>query len=141
MAVLIHRPSQIVAFAADREEYLIQMPLSRARTPTSELIGIQLSELAAPLADGFVGDDDPTAKEEIFHITVAQADAITQPDAMADDLGRKPMICVRVGGCGGIHRSSQDSLWVLRERTPHPRSGVHRTSRPGRGKAVQEGCG
>jgi hypothetical protein len=29
---------------------------------------------------------------------------------MTDDLGRKPMVWVRVGWSRGVHRSSQDSL-------------------------------
>jgi hypothetical protein len=52
--VLIHRPPQIVAFAATGEKDLVQMPrVTRLRAPTTELIGIRLAERLAPLADGF----------------------------------------------------------------------------------------
>ena len=82
----------------DGEEDFIQMPfVAGSGTPAPELIGIGLPELQAPFADRFIGHEDPAGEQQLFHITVAQAEAEVEPDAMADDLGRKPMVFVRVG--------------------------------------------
>ena len=61
------------------------------------IISVLLAKLAAPLPDRFIGHEDPAGEQQLFHIPVAQAEAEVEPDAMADDLGRKPMVCVRVG--------------------------------------------
>lgn len=55
VAVLIPRPPQVMAFAMDGEEHLVQMPL------------------AAPLADRLTGHDDAASAQEFFHIVVAEA--------------------------------------------------------------------
>jgi hypothetical protein len=110
VAVLIHGTPQIVTVSVHGEKDLIEVPLvARLGTPASELIGIRLTELSAPFADGLIRDEDPTCEQELFHIPVAEAEAEVQPDTVADDLSRETVVCVRVGWCGGIHRSSQDS--------------------------------
>jgi len=87
-----------VALLVDREKDLVQVPrIPRPGPPTSELIGRRLAELPAPLPDRFIGHEDPAGEQPLFHIPIAQAEAEAEPDAMADDLGRKPMVCVRVG--------------------------------------------
>ena len=96
--VLIHRPPQIVTFAFDGQKHLIQVPLVPGPgTSATELIGILLAKLAAPLADGFVGHDDPTFKQQLFHIAKAQAEPKVQPHGVADDLDRKAVILIAVG--------------------------------------------
>src|SRR4030095_15099167 len=88
--VLIHRPPEIVPFAVDRQEDLIQMPLvTGSGTPAAKLIRILLPKLAAPLADGFVHHTDRMRKEQLFHIPVAKAEPVVEPDAMTDHLDRK----------------------------------------------------
>ena len=112
MAILIDGPPQIVPFAVDREKHLVQVPfVARSGTPATELIGIRLPELPAPLPDGFIRHDDPTGEQEFFHIAVAEAEAEIEPDAMADDLSRETMVCVRVGWCGGVHNSPKTVYW------------------------------
>jgi hypothetical protein len=86
--------------------------IARPGTPTPEFIGILLAELAAPLADGFVGHDDPTGEQQLFDIAVAQAEAEIEPHRMADDLARKSMMFVGMRWDGGVHGSSQGGLWV-----------------------------
>jgi hypothetical protein len=99
MAVLIHRPPEIVAFAANGEKDLVQRPLvTRLRAPTAELIGLRLSEFSAPLPDRLVGDDDATGEQELFHITVAEAKPEIQPDAVADALDREAVVLIAVAG-------------------------------------------
>jgi hypothetical protein len=113
MAVLIHRPPQIVAFAINSQKHPIHVLLvARPGAPAMELIGIPLPEPPAPLPDRFVGHDNTAGEQQLFDVARAQAEAVIQPDAMTDDLGRKTMVFVWVGWCGGIHRSSKDGLSV-----------------------------
>jgi hypothetical protein len=96
-AVLIHRPSQIMASALNREKHLIEMPyITWSGTPAPELIGILLPKLAAPLTDGLIGHRDPTRKEQLFDITITQAEVEVQPDRMADNLGREAVVLIAV---------------------------------------------
>jgi len=95
MVVLIHRPPQIIALALDRQQDLVEMPLIPRLSPSvSKLIGIGLAKLAAPLPDRFVGHDDPTGKQELFRVAVAETEAGVQTDAMADDFDTKTMMLV-----------------------------------------------
>jgi hypothetical protein len=59
---------------------------------------IGLPKLLAPLADGFVGDQHAPDKEELFNLPIAKAEAVREPDAMADTLGGKPMVFVALRG-------------------------------------------
>jgi hypothetical protein len=102
-----NRPPQVMTCAVDGQKHLVHMPLiARTGTPMPELIGLLLSELPAPLPDRFIGHEDPAGEQPLFHIPGAQAEAEVAPDAMADDFGRKPMVCVGVGRCGGGHGSA-----------------------------------
>jgi hypothetical protein len=95
--VLIHRPPQIVAFAANGEKDLVQMPLvTRLRAPTAELMGIRLAELPAPLPDGFIGHNDAPGEQPLFDIAIAETEAEVQPDAMADDLNWEAVVLVPI---------------------------------------------
>jgi hypothetical protein len=74
LAVLIYGPPPIVTFAMNGEEDLIEMPrVARLGAPATELIGIRLPELPAPLPDRFIGDDDSTSEQQLFDIAVAEA--------------------------------------------------------------------
>jgi hypothetical protein len=86
VTILIDGAPEIMPRAVDREQDLIQVPLvARLGAPATELIGIRLPELLAPLPDRFVGDGDSTSEQQLFDIAIAEAEAIVQPDAMADD--------------------------------------------------------
>jgi hypothetical protein len=59
----------------DGEKHLVQMPrVAGSRTPAPEFIRIRLTELAAPLPDGFVGHDHPRGVKEFFDIAVAETE-------------------------------------------------------------------
>ena len=91
--VLVDSPPEVMAYTVHRQEHLVQMPLvARPGPPMPELIRRGLAELAAPLPDGFIGDDNPTGEQEFFPIAVAQAEPEVQPDALADDLGGKLVV-------------------------------------------------
>jgi hypothetical protein len=114
--VLIHRSPQVMASAVNGEKHLIEMPLiAGPGPPTPELIRIGLAELAAPLPDSFVGHSDPTSKQQLFDVPIAEAEAEIQPDAVANDLSREAMVCVWVGWCGSIHNGLK-TLYRYEER-------------------------
>ena len=45
-------------------------------------------------AAGFVRDGDAALSEQIFHITETQAEAVVEPDSVADDLAWKTISAV-----------------------------------------------
>jgi hypothetical protein len=106
VTILIDGPPEIMPCAVDREKDLIQVPLvARLGAPATELIGIRLPELLAPLPDRFVGDDDSTSEQQLFDIAIAEAEAEVEPDAVADDLGREAVVFVPVDWGGSVHRN------------------------------------
>jgi hypothetical protein len=70
------------------------------------LIGIVLATLATPLPNRFIGHDHTTFPQELFDITEAQAEAKVQPDSVADDLDREPVILILLRGWRCIHAST-----------------------------------
>ena len=95
IAVLIHRPPQVMAFTIDGEEHLIQMPLvARPGRRRRSSLAYAWPNFRHHLADGFVGDDDPTGEQQLFDISIAEAEAEIEPDAVADDLGREAMVLI-----------------------------------------------
>src|SRR5215471_1609969 len=50
-----------------------------------------LTELARPLSDGFVGDDDAAGRQQLLNHAKPERETEIQPDGMADDLGREPI--------------------------------------------------
>ena len=71
-AVLINSAPELVRLAIDRDKHFIQMPrVARLWAALAQLVRIDLAKFEAPLADGFVGDDDATLCQEFFHVTEA----------------------------------------------------------------------
>jgi len=96
LAVLIDGAPQILRLAIDREIDFIEMPaISRARCPGPQPLGIGSAKLVRPIANGFVSHDNPAFGHHLFDISVAQAEAKIQPDAVADDLGREPATVIQ----------------------------------------------
>ena len=95
VAVLVHSTPQGMPLTVDRQKHLLQMPLvTRPWAPAPELIGLRWPKLPAPLPERFRRHADPTDAQECFHVAIAEAEAIVQPDAVAHDFGRKPMMFV-----------------------------------------------
>jgi hypothetical protein len=67
--------------------------------------GVLLAKFPTPLPDRLIGDDNATDKEQLFDIPVTEAEPVVQPDAVADDLGRKAVVLIAVGG-GCVHATS-----------------------------------
>lgn len=81
------------------------MPLVTGLWPlAADLVGEALAELAAPGANGFVGEGDTAYGHHLLHVAVTEGKVEVQPDAMGDDLRRKAVTMVEGGGCA--HRST-----------------------------------
>ena len=98
VVVLIYRAPPVMAFAMDRQEYLVQVPLvARSRSAATQPIGVVLPKLPTPLTDGLMGHGDATLEQEFLHVAVAEGEPIVEPDPMADDLPRKAVVLVAFG--------------------------------------------
>ena len=104
--MLIDGSPQPVAFAADLQRHLVQMPLvagaySSSTQPCSE----GGAEFGAPLSDRLVADDDATLGEQILNVAEAEVEAEVQPYGMSDDLGREAIASIGrpVSGLGDGH--------------------------------------
>jgi hypothetical protein len=107
MPLLIDRAPEILAYPIDRQKDLVEMPcVTGSKTSASQLIAIWLPELHAPLANGFIRDDDSSGEHQLFDIAIAQAAANVQPDPVADDLCGEPMAPVGMRCWWSIHGPS-----------------------------------
>jgi hypothetical protein len=110
-----------MTLAVDRQKHFIHVPCIPGPGPTAtQPIGVVLPELAAPLADRFVGHVDTTFELQLFDIAVAQGEPIVESDAVAHDFSGKAMILVTLGVGGSGHTwlpiglSSDGSCWIRR---------------------------
>jgi hypothetical protein len=89
-SVLVDSSPEPVAFAADPQRHLVQMPLVACSRSSAAQPGCEGSpKHGATLTDGLMADDDPAFGEEILHITKAEMKAKVEPDGVSDDLGRE----------------------------------------------------
>src|SRR5258708_36251385 len=69
-----------------REKHLVHMPfVTTTRTPPPQFIGVRLPKFQAPLPHRFIGDDDPTLLQKMFHIAKTERETKIQLHSMADD--------------------------------------------------------
>jgi len=95
LPVLIDRTPEVVLCAVDGDEHFVQVPrVARLRSAAAQGVRIGLAELAAPLADGLVRQDDAPLSEQFLHVAVAEGEAEIPPDGVADDLRREPVALV-----------------------------------------------
>src|SRR5918998_883927 len=77
--------------AIDLEKHFVTVPLvARLRTPPTQLLGELLAKFATPLAHRFVGDDHAPCSQELFDITIAEVEAMIEPNRMSDNFLGKP---------------------------------------------------
>jgi hypothetical protein len=89
-SLLVDGTPQPVPMLVDRESHFVHVPLvASSRMAPTKLARQQWAELAAPQPDGLVTDLDPTFREQLLDVTVAEGEAVVQPDRVSDDLGRK----------------------------------------------------
>ncbi|MFT6958906.1 MAG: hypothetical protein ACJAYC_003930, partial [Halieaceae bacterium] len=84
-----------------------------------ESTGIDGTEFDTPEPDSFATDSDTTLSQEIFYISMAEIEAIVQPDSVTDDVGRESvtLICIHAP----ILSSSVSLLGDTFNRTDAPR--------------------
>jgi hypothetical protein len=104
VVVLIDGAPEVMTFTIDGEKHLIEVPLIPwLSASTLQLIRVVLPKFLTPLADGFMGDDDPALEQELLHIAIAQGKAVVEPDAMANDLTGEAVVFVAYGVSGWRH--------------------------------------
>jgi hypothetical protein len=98
VAMLINRSPEVVQFASDADEHLVQKPFVTGFWPLPlEGLGVGPSEAQAPLADGLVADHDASRREDQFDFAQAEAEAVIQPDGLIDDFSREAVSAVGIG--------------------------------------------
>jgi hypothetical protein len=96
--MLINRSPEIMQFASDAHEHLVQKPfVSGLWPPPLQRLGIGAPEAQAPRADALVADHDASRREDQFDFPQAQTEAVIQPDGLIDDLGRIAEAPVGIG--------------------------------------------
>jgi hypothetical protein len=60
-------------------------------TSVTQFFGIPLTTLQAPLPNRFVGQHDSSYGHDLFDVTVAEREAVGEPDTIDDDFRRKAM--------------------------------------------------
>lgn len=66
-----------------------QTPLSPLKPP-----GIVGLKLMTPLSNGLISDSDASLGEKVFNFAETEAEAVVEPDGMADDFGWKAVTVV-----------------------------------------------
>ena len=108
ITVLIHRTPEVLTFALDRDEDLVQVPrVSQASLSALESTGVFRPEFDAPKSDRFIGNRDAALSQQILNISKAHAESVVEPDGVADDFGRKSISVVarRLAVCSMPKRS------------------------------------
>jgi hypothetical protein len=70
------------------------------------LVGVVLPRLTTPLADGLVGHDNAPFEQQFLDVTVREAEAVVEPDRVADELTWEAVTFVRIGRGRGSYSSS-----------------------------------
>jgi hypothetical protein len=69
VAILIYCSPEVMLFASNGEDYLVQMPdIAAARATTAQFVGVRLPECEAPLPHCFMGHDNPALRQEVLNI-------------------------------------------------------------------------
>src|SRR5205823_9638873 len=95
LALSVDSSPQIHPLSANRDEHLVQMPLSMwARPARAEVSRNRRTKPHRPLADRFVADLDAAFCQQILNIPEAQSEPKIQPHSALDDVMRKPVTAV-----------------------------------------------
>ena len=102
VTVLVHRPPEIPAFAADLDEHLIHRPdIAKLTLLTAQVSSKRGTEIATPQPDRLVGHGDATLGEQVLDIVEAQSGPVVQLHSVADDLRWEAVASIK-----GFSRSS-----------------------------------
>ncbi len=88
VAVLVHRPPEIAAFPADRDEDLIHMQgIANLTMPPAQVPSKRGTEFATPQSNRLVGHDDAALGEQVLDIPEAEGEPMIEPHGVTGDLG------------------------------------------------------
>jgi hypothetical protein len=96
-AILIHSTPEVVLLAVDFDENFINVEsIAVASVLSLQSACVNGTELDAPKADRFAGDRDAAFCQQVFDISMAQIEAIVEPDSVGDDVGRESVsfVCI-----------------------------------------------
>jgi len=90
ITVLINGTPEVLSSTLDRDEDFVEMPrVAQATLAPLEGPGAVGIELESPQTNGFVGNCDSALLEEVLDVPKAHAEAVVEPDGVADDLAWK----------------------------------------------------
>jgi hypothetical protein len=96
LALVVHRPPQAHALAADLHHHFVEMPASRRLgTGTAKVVSDQRTELQRPAPDRLIADLDTALRQQLLDVAKAQREPEVQPDGMPDHLRREAVALVR----------------------------------------------
>ena len=97
-AMLVHGTPQPVLDALDLDADFIQVPMGTPMGfPFLQFLGDGGAELIAPVTNCFVTDLNSALEQQFFNISVAEREAVIQPNGVLDDaLGETVAIGLRV---------------------------------------------
>ena len=97
VAMLIHGSPEIVSRAVNLAKDFIAVPLvARLGSTAPQLVSVAVAELAALLADGFVGHMNTASREQFFYVAVAERETEIEPNGVRDNLDRVAVALVQV---------------------------------------------
>ena len=104
ITVLIHGTPEILQLTIDFHEDFVQMPgITQASLLLFETLCIVRTKFPAPSSNGFVRHSNAALGQKIFHIAEAQAEAMIDPNSVADDFRREAVSAVtRPGALHGF---------------------------------------
>jgi hypothetical protein len=88
-----------VLLAVDlHEDFINKESITITSVALLQSSGVYSTEYNVPQPDGFIADRDSALSEKVFDISVAQIEAIIEPDSVADDIGWKSVafICIHL---------------------------------------------
>ncbi len=89
-AVLIDGPPQVGCRPVYVQEAFVHMRCSAGLcSSTAQLVRVGLADFPRPLADGFVGHDDPAFGQQLLDVPVAEGAAMVQPHGRAHNFSRE----------------------------------------------------
>jgi hypothetical protein len=96
--VLIDGAPEVMQFASDAKENLVEVPLvARPRSSPTKLPDKGHTEPQAPSADAFIGDNYAALDQEQLDVAKAQTEHVVEPDSVPDQLSREAVTIVCIG--------------------------------------------
>ncbi len=91
----IHGTPQVHPLSSNRNIHLVEVPsIIGLRPRPSKPLGVEVSELRNPPPDCFIGDVDPSFRQQFLDIPTAERKSQVEPDCILDDQGRKTMTAI-----------------------------------------------